>query len=162
MFILTDSNISDITRGIQYFLSLIVFCGLMYIWDLFHLGIVNYTFYLSKGKIQYRYDHLFAHRTNLHNHTLIHCRFNMSRKPDKSHCRFNISRKPDKSPGEFGGLCWFDIIWFQLEIPHWKKFPVKRMSILYLRTLFTDVLMISIEMEYQFFTTNILGDHFLQ
>ena len=54
---------------------------------------VNYTFYLSKDKIQYRYDHLFAHRTSLHNHTLIHCRFNMT-------------RKQDKSPGKFGENEW--------------------------------------------------------
>ena len=57
---------------------------------MFHLGIVNYTFYLSKGKIPYRYDHLFAYRTSLHDHTLIHCCFNMN-------------RKPNKSPGKFGG-----------------------------------------------------------
>ena len=43
---------------------------------------VKFTFYLSKDKIQYRHDHLFAHRTRLHNHTMIHCRFNMSRKQD--------------------------------------------------------------------------------
>ena len=73
-----------VTRGIQYFLSLIVFCGQVYNWDVFHLGIANYTFYLSKDKIQYWYDHFFAHRTKLHNRTLIHCRFNMSRKQDKS------------------------------------------------------------------------------
>ena len=101
------------TRGIQYFfLSLMFFCGLMYIWDLYHLCIVHYTFYLSKDKIQYWYGHLCAHRTSLHNHTLIHCRFNMS-------------RKQDKCPGKFGGICWPDIIWLWLEITHWKKFPVK-------------------------------------
>ena len=67
-----------------------VFCGLMYNWDLFDLGIVKYDFYLSKEKIQYRYDHLFAHRKSSNNHTLIHCRLNMS-------------RKQNKSPGKFGG-----------------------------------------------------------
>ena len=113
------------------FLSLMVFFGLMYNWDLFHLDIVNYTFYLSKDKIQFRYDHLFAHRTGLHNHTLIHCCFNMS-------------RKQDKSPSKFGGICWLDITWFRLEIPHWKKFPVKLMSILCQRTLLTDVFMVLI------------------
>ena len=71
------------TRGIQYFLSVVVFCELMYNCDLFHLDMVNCAFYLSKDKIQYQYDHLFAHCTSLHNHTLIHCRFNMSRKQDK-------------------------------------------------------------------------------
>ena len=72
------------TRGIQYFfLSLMGFCGLMYNWDFFHLGIFNYTFYLSKDQIQYRYDHLFPHCTSLHNHNLIHCCFNMSRYHDK-------------------------------------------------------------------------------
>ena len=68
------------------------------IWDLCHLGIVNYNFCLSKDKIQYRYDHLFAHRMRLHNQTLIHC-------------RFNVSRKQDKSPGKYGGICWLDIVW---------------------------------------------------
>ena len=71
------------TRSIQYFWPLVIFCGLMYNWVLFHLGIVNYTFYLSKTKIQYRYNHLFTHLTSLHYHTLIHCCFNMSRKQDK-------------------------------------------------------------------------------
>ena len=65
----------------------------LYNWYLFHLGIVNYTFYLSKGKIPYRYDHLFAYRTSLHDHTLIHC-------------RFNTNRKPNRSPGKFGGIFW--------------------------------------------------------
>ena len=75
-----------------------VFYVLMLNLDLFHLGIVYYTFYLSKDKIQYRYDHLFAHRTSLNN-------------PNRIHCRFNMSRKQDKSPGEFGGIFWLDIIW---------------------------------------------------
>ena len=35
-------------EGHSVFLSLVVFCGLMYNWHLFHLCIVNYTFYLSK------------------------------------------------------------------------------------------------------------------
>ena len=55
----------------------------MYNEDLFHLCKVSYTFYLFKDKIQYRYDHLFAHRPSLHNHTLINCRFNMDRKQNK-------------------------------------------------------------------------------
>ena len=80
------------TRGIQYFLSLVLFCGLMYNLDLFYLGIINYTFYLSKDKILYRYDHLFAHLMSLHNLTLIHCGFNMS-------------WKQDKSPGNSEGIC---------------------------------------------------------
>ena len=48
---------------------------------LFHLGIVKYTFYLSKDivKIQYRYDHLFAD-------TLL----------------FNISRKQENTPSNSG------------------------------------------------------------
>ena len=87
----------SIVRGIQYFLSLVVFCGFMYNRDLCHLGIVNYTFHLSKDKIQYWYDHSFAHRTSLYNQTLIHCRFNMS-------------RKLDKTPRKFRGICWLDII----------------------------------------------------
>ena len=32
--------------GHSVFLSLVVFCGLMYGWDLFHLGIVHYTFFI--------------------------------------------------------------------------------------------------------------------
>ena len=62
----------------------------MYDSDLFHLGIVNCIFYLPKDEIQYRYDHWFVHRTSLHNHTLIHC-------------RFNVSRKQNKCPGNSGG-----------------------------------------------------------
>ena len=85
-------------RGIQYLLSLIVFCGLMYNSDLFRLGRVYYSFYLSKHKIQYRYNHLFANRMGLNNSTLIHCRFNMN-------------RKQNKSPDKFRGICWLDIFW---------------------------------------------------
>ena len=82
-----------------FFLPLVVFRGLMYNWNLFHLATVNYTFYLSKDKIQYRYDLLFAHRANLNNHTLIHYRFNMS-------------RKQNKCLGNWGGVIyWLDIIW---------------------------------------------------
>ena len=42
----------ECTRGIQYFCP----CWFSADWFLFHLGtcIVNYTFYLSKDKIQYR------------------------------------------------------------------------------------------------------------
>ena len=89
-FILRYRIIENADEGIRgafrIFLSLIVFCGLMHNLDKIHLGIVNYTFYLSKDKIPYRYmyDNLFAHRKSLHKHTLIHCRFNMSRKQDKS------------------------------------------------------------------------------
>ena len=49
-------------------------CHVLYNWDWFHLSIVNYTFYPSKDKMKYRYDHLFEHRRSLRNHTLIHCR----------------------------------------------------------------------------------------
>ena len=34
------------------------------------------------------------------------------------------------------------------------------MSILSLKTLFTDLLMVSIKIDYQFFTTNNMGNHF--
>ena len=63
---------------------------MMYNYDLFNIGIVNYTFYLSTDKIKYRYDHLFAHHMSLHNHTLIHC-------------RCNVNRKQNKCPGNSGG-----------------------------------------------------------
>ena len=42
------------------------------------------TFYLTKDKIPYRYDHLFAHYMSLHYHTRIHRYFNMSRKQYKN------------------------------------------------------------------------------
>ena len=43
----------DRTRGVQYFLFLIVFHRFMYTWDLCHLDIINFTFYLTFDKIQY-------------------------------------------------------------------------------------------------------------
>ena len=41
---------------------------------------ITYFIYL---KTNYRYDHLFAHRTSLHNLTLIHCCLNMCRRQEK-------------------------------------------------------------------------------
>ena len=40
-------------EGHSVFVPFVVFCGLMYNWDLFHF-IINYTFNLSKDKTQYR------------------------------------------------------------------------------------------------------------
>ena len=57
----------------------------MYNWDSFYFkSLLNCTFYLTKDKIQYQYDHLFAHRTDFHNHTLTNGCVNMNRKQYKN------------------------------------------------------------------------------
>ena len=51
----------DMYEGHSVFLSLMIVYIFMFTRDLFHFNIVNCTFNLTKDKIQYRYDNLFAH-----------------------------------------------------------------------------------------------------
>ena len=52
---------------------------------------VNFTFYITLYRIQYLlYDHLFAYRTGLHNHTLIHLYFYMKKNYSKTDNDFFI------------------------------------------------------------------------
>ena len=71
------------TRDIQYFCPWWCFAN----WCIIQICCTSVKLFIpfvSEDKIQYRYDHLFAHRMSLHKHTLMHCCFNMRRKQDKN------------------------------------------------------------------------------